>query len=98
MFGLYPVPGQQLVQSGGRIIGDTAQQIGKPRLRIDVVEFRRGDQGIHCSRSLTAAVGAGEERTSACVVERDESERIRPAPLKWSEIVAPRWETCDRTT
>ena len=43
------------------MIGDTAQHVGKPSLRIDAVEFRRADQGVHCSRSLTATVRAGEQ-------------------------------------
>jgi hypothetical protein len=38
------------------MIGNTAQHVGKPSLRIDTVEFRRADQGVHCSRSLTATV------------------------------------------
>jgi hypothetical protein len=38
------------------MIGDTAQHVGKPSLRIDAFEFRRADQGVHCSRSLTATV------------------------------------------
>src|ERR1700687_3382995 len=40
----------------GRMIGDTAQHVGKPSLRIDAVKFRRADQGVHCSRSLAAPV------------------------------------------
>jgi hypothetical protein len=57
---MFPLPGQQLVQSGGRMIGNAAQQVGKPSLWIDAVEFRRGDQGIDCSRALAATIGAGE--------------------------------------
>ena len=47
------------------MIGNTAQYIGKPSLRIDTVEFRRADQGVHCSRSLTATVGTGEKPCAA---------------------------------
>jgi len=47
------------------MIGNTAQHVGKPSLRIDTVEFRRADQGVHCSRSLTATVGTGEQPCAA---------------------------------
>jgi hypothetical protein len=47
------------------MIGDTAQHVGEPSLRIDGVEFRRADQGVHCSRSLTATVGTGEQPCAA---------------------------------
>jgi hypothetical protein len=47
------------------MIGDTAQHVGEPSLRIDGAEFRRADQGVHCSRSLTATVGAGEQPCAA---------------------------------
>ena len=36
------------------MIGNTAQHVGKPSLRVDAVEFRRADQCVHCSRSLAA--------------------------------------------
>jgi hypothetical protein len=47
------------------MIGDMAQHVGKPSLRIAAVEFRRADQGVHCSRSLTATVGTGEQPCAA---------------------------------
>jgi hypothetical protein len=47
------------------MIGDKAQHVGKPSLRIDAVEFRRADQGVDCSRALTATVGAGEQPCAA---------------------------------
>jgi hypothetical protein len=47
------------------MIGNAAQHVGKPSLWIDAVEFRRADQGVHCSRSLTATVGTGEEPRAA---------------------------------
>jgi len=52
------------------MIGDTAQHVGKPSLRIDAVEFRRADQGVHCSRSLTATVGTGEQPCAAAESNR----------------------------
>jgi hypothetical protein len=42
------------------MIGNTVQHVGKPSLRIDTVEFRRADQGVHCSRSLAATIAGGE--------------------------------------
>lgn len=47
------------------MIGNTAQHVGKPSLRVDAVEFRRADQCVHCSRSLAAPVGAGEQPRAA---------------------------------
>ena len=56
------------------MIGDTAQHVGAPSLRVGGVEFRRADQGVHCSRSLTATVGTGEQPCAA-------PERNRPVIL-----------------
>src|SRR6516225_7879285 len=55
-----PVPGQQLVQVGGRMIGNAAQYVGKPGLRIDAVEFCCSNEGVDCGGALTAPIGAGE--------------------------------------
>ena len=68
------------------MIGDTAQHVGKPSLRIDAVEFCRGDQGVHCSRSLTATVGAGKQPCAA-----PESNRPVILPIsgrRWRYIIA----------
>jgi hypothetical protein len=37
------MPREQLVQSGSEMIGDAAQHVGEPSLRIDAVKFCRGD-------------------------------------------------------
>ncbi len=68
------------------MIGDTAQHVGKPSLRIDAVEFRHADQGVHCSRSLTATVGAGKQPCAA-----PESNRPVILPIsgrRWRYIIA----------
>jgi hypothetical protein len=36
---------EEFVKPWSRMVGDAAQHIGEPSLRIDTVEFRRGDQG-----------------------------------------------------
>ena len=59
-FAELPVPGQELVQPGGRMIGDATQYVGKPGLWIDAVEFCRGDQGVDRGSALAAPIGAGE--------------------------------------
>jgi hypothetical protein len=59
-FAQLPVPGEELVQLGDGLIGDAAQYGGEPSLRIDAVEFGRGDQGVHCCGPLSTTVGAGE--------------------------------------
>ena len=60
-----PVPGQQLVQVGGRMIGNAAQYVGKPGLRIDAVEFCCSNEGVYRGSALTASVGAGEQPCAA---------------------------------
>ena len=55
-----PVPGQQLVQVGGRMIGNAPQYVGKPGLWIDAVEFCGSNEGVDCGGALTAPIGAGE--------------------------------------
>ena len=44
----------------GRVIGDAAQHVGEPGLRVDVVELGGGDQGVDRGGPLAAAIGAGE--------------------------------------
>ena len=43
------------------MIGDAAQHVGEPGLRVDVVELGGGDQGVHRGGALATAVGAGEQ-------------------------------------
>ena len=43
------------------MIGDAAQDIGEPGLRIDAVELGGGNEGIHRRRALAAAIGTGEQ-------------------------------------
>src|SRR5271166_3715126 len=56
-----PVPGQQLVQPSSRVVGDPAQHVGEPGLRVDVVELGSGYQRVDCRGPLAAAIGTGEE-------------------------------------
>jgi len=42
--GVLPTPRQEFVERRGHMVGDAVQHIGKPNLRIDSVEFRRGYQ------------------------------------------------------
>lgn len=46
------MPRQEFVKPCSRMIGDAAQHIGEPSLRIDTIEFRRGDQGVHHGGAL----------------------------------------------
>ena len=43
------------------MVGDASEHVGEPGLRIDVVDFRRDDQGVHERGFVTATVGAGEQ-------------------------------------
>jgi hypothetical protein len=47
------------------MVGDSAQHIGKPSLRINAVEFRCADQGVHRGSALAATVEAGEQPCAA---------------------------------
>src|SRR5580704_8992780 len=54
-----PIPRQKLDQLGGWVIGDAAQHVGEPGLRVDVIELGGADQRIDGGGALAAAVGAG---------------------------------------
>ena len=43
------------------VVGDAAEHIGEPGLRIDAVQLGAFDQGVGDSRRSTAALGADEE-------------------------------------
>jgi len=47
------------------VIVDPAQDVGEPSLRIEVVELRRADQGVHRRGALATAIGAGEQPSLA---------------------------------
>jgi hypothetical protein len=47
------------------VIVDPAQDVGEPSLRIEVVEFRRADQGVHRRGALATAIGADEQPSLA---------------------------------
>ena len=59
------MPGEQLVEPRGRVIGDAAQHVGEPGLRVDVVELGGRDQGVDGGGTLAATVRAGEQPRSA---------------------------------
>lgn len=52
----FPMPGEKLVEPRGRTIGDAAQHLGKPSLRVDVIELDRGDQGVNRSAALATTI------------------------------------------
>lgn len=44
----------------GGVIGDPGEDIGEPRLRVEALQFRRADQGLHHGGALAAVPGAAE--------------------------------------
>ena len=54
-------PGQQFVQPSDLVIGDAAEDISQPCLRIDAVELGGFDQGVGDCSGFTAALGADEK-------------------------------------
>ena len=56
----YPVPGEQFLNAGLRMIRHSGDDVGEPGVGIDVVEATGLDEGIHGGGAPTAAVGACE--------------------------------------
>jgi hypothetical protein len=55
------MPGEQLVESSDLVVGDAAQNVGEPGLRIDAIQLGAFDQGIGDGGRFAAALGADEE-------------------------------------
>jgi len=53
------------VEARGWMIGNAAQYVGEPGLRIDTVELGSGDQRVDRRGALAAAVGASEQPRAA---------------------------------
>ena len=62
---LAPIPGQQFVNTLGRIDRQARQHIGEPSLRIDIVKLGGGDQRVDGGCAPAAFVGAREGRVAA---------------------------------
>jgi hypothetical protein len=54
-------PGQQLVDPGDLVVGDPAQHLGEPGLRIDPVQLGGLEQRVDDGGRLAATLGADEE-------------------------------------
>ena len=54
-------PGQELVDAGDLVVGDPAEHVGEPSLRIDAIQLGALDQSVGDRRRLAAAFGADEE-------------------------------------
>jgi hypothetical protein len=54
-----PIPRQEFVYALGGMIREAGQHVGKPSLRIDVVELGGGDEGIDRSGAPATLVGRG---------------------------------------
>jgi len=61
----FPVPGQELIDPGCRMVGDASEHVGEPGLRIDAIELGGGDQGVDRRCPLATAVGADEQPRAA---------------------------------
>ena len=57
--GVLPVPGQQLVDPLGRMILQSRQDVGEPRLRVDVVELGSLDQRVEGGGATAAVIRRG---------------------------------------
>jgi hypothetical protein len=55
-----PIPGQELVNALGGMIGQAREDVGEPGLRIDVVELGGGNQAVDGGRPSATLVGTGE--------------------------------------
>jgi hypothetical protein len=52
-----PIPGHEFVDALGKVI---RRHVGKPSLRVDVIEIGGGDEAVDGSRTPAARVGPGE--------------------------------------
>src|SRR5215216_944730 len=55
-----PVPRQEFVNALGGVIRQAGQHVGEPSLRIDIVEFGAGNEGVDGRGAPAALIGAGE--------------------------------------
>jgi hypothetical protein len=65
-----PAPREEVVQLASRVVGQAGEDVGEPGLRVDAVELRGLDQGVHGGRAFAAAIGAGEGPVVAADPER----------------------------
>ena len=56
-----PVPGQEFVNALGGVIRQAGEHVGKPGLRIDIVELGGVNERQHRRGALAAAIGADEQ-------------------------------------
>ncbi len=56
---LGPVPGKQVVEAPGRIVGQPREHVGEPGLRIDAIELGGLDQRVELRSAMAARVRAG---------------------------------------
>ncbi len=61
-----------MLQLGNRGVRDAGKNVGKPCLRIDVVELCRHDQGGHESGTVSTTIRSGEEPRFSAECEASE--------------------------
>ena len=54
------MPGQEVGDLPGRVIGDAGEHIGEVVLRVEAVEFGALDQRVERGGAATTGIGAGE--------------------------------------
>ena len=84
-----PIPGEKLVQTVHRMVGDAGQHVGEPGLWIDVVQLRGHDQRRDDGGPLGAPVRPGEQPRLASEGEASEralgrivARAVRPSSRK----------------
>jgi hypothetical protein len=55
------MPGQELVDTVDRVVGDAGENVPEVGLRVEAVQGRGLDQGVEDRGSMTAGIGAGEQ-------------------------------------
>ena len=56
-----PIPGQQFFDFGNGRFGDAGEDIGKPGLRVDIVELCRVEQRRHEGGAVGSTIRSGEQ-------------------------------------
>ena len=55
------MPGQELIEAPGGMVGDAREDVGEPGARIDATELACRHEGIDHRCALATTIGAGEQ-------------------------------------
>jgi len=56
-----PIPRQEFIELGDRLVVDPVEHVGEPCLRVDLIELRSANQSVHDGSPFSPTFGASEE-------------------------------------